>query len=125
MRSQRLSGLSAELVEVGAPADLMFLYSVFEDSRDMRTKIIYRGRMAEPPQLKELEKWAFFAFADIPWTKLASYETEMTLRRFADEYTLDRFGIFAETSSGGRLAELSVTPEIYDRTEAERRLKSS
>ena len=118
-----LGGLCKKLAEVGAPTELNFLYSVSQLPARPCMSIIYRGQLVAAPQLNDPANWVFMAEEFVPWENLASYEMEMTLRRYFRESTQNRFGLFAETGTGGRLISVDKNPSDYSREDAERSLR--
>lgn len=118
-----LGGLLRMLADAGAPTELNFLYSVAEISDAGCTAITYRGELTGEPMLTAPANWCFFTEAEIPWASLASYETEMTLRRYFREKKLDRFGLFADTGESGRIALIGHDLRSYSRDDAERDLR--
>ena len=118
-----LGRLLDKLKVAGSPAELNFLYSVAEIPERGCTLIVYRGELQSKPKLTDLDRWQFFNQTAVPWEALASYETEMTLRRYFRERQLDRFGLFADDGDAGRLAFVGNNVRSYSRDDAERDLR--
>ena len=93
-------GLRERLAEAGAPTTISFLYSVDEIRHRECTLLLYRGELSAKPDLADRENWRFFDAVATPWEDLLDYQTRMTLKRYFQERSQGRFGLFAETGEG-------------------------
>jgi flavin reductase (DIM6/NTAB) family NADH-FMN oxidoreductase RutF len=99
--------LSLEGSGVAAPlTDDAFLYSVFDVADQKPGYVVYRGALAgrpgETPDLSPMLK--FFAPEELPWDSIPVRQIRSMLRRYLHERAESRFGIYADSSDGGRVA---------------------
>jgi len=94
--------------------DDSFLYSVFDVAGQDAGCLVYRTRLAAdaatmplPPGLR------FFALDALPFEAMATRETRAMLRRYVRERQADRFGIYIDSSDGGRLAMVDGRPSPW------------
>lgn len=117
-----LGGLRERLAEAGAPTTISFLYSVDEIRHRECTLLLYRGELSAKPDLADRENWRFFDAGATPWEDLLDYQTRMTLKRYFQERSQGRFGLFAETGEGGHIAPIVDNLRSYSKEDAERQL---
>ncbi len=94
--------------------DDSFLYSVFDIAGQDAGCLVYRARLAAdvatmtlPPGLR------FFALDSLPFEAMPMRETRAMLRRYVRERQADRFGIYIDSSDGGRLAMVDGRPSPW------------
>jgi flavin-dependent trigonelline monooxygenase, reductase component len=110
-----LGGLPEILSHAGAPADLSFLYSVFEVPEQKRTYIVYRGVFHSEPKLGDSSRWALFDNETLPWNALKCRPIETMLQRYFRERNSDRFGIYVDSKDGGRIAMPHPAPAPFSK----------
>lgn len=99
------AGLIGQLLHSGIKAELGFVFSVIEDLDARRLRIIYRGT-AEPIEEGD-GKLLSFDLGQIPWDRLDQAATRIVLRRYVQERSLYRFGVYVGGSETGQIAELA------------------
>ncbi|MBK1840463.1 flavin reductase family protein [Azospirillum sp. YIM B02556] len=94
--------------------DDSFLYSVFDVAGQDAGCLVYRTRLAAdaatttlPPGLR------IFALDALPFEAMPMRETRAMLRRYVRERQADRFGIYIDSSDGGRLAMVDGRPSPW------------
>lgn len=95
--------------------DDSFLYSVFDVAGQDAGCLVYRARLAADAATAALPPgFRFFALASLPFDAMPMRETRAMLRRYVRERQADRFGIYIDSSDGGRLAMVdgSTSPWI-------------
>ena len=117
-----LGGLREMLLDAGVPTTLSFLYSVAEIPHSKYAMLLYRGELSGPPRIVDRDNWKLFDAADVPWDEIRDYETEMTLKRYFKERSSGRFGLFADTGNGGRIAPIADDLQAYSKEDADREL---
>jgi flavin reductase (DIM6/NTAB) family NADH-FMN oxidoreductase RutF len=113
---------AVDLDDVGALpllSDSTFLYSVFDVGDSDPGYIIYRGRLEDaasaaalPPDLR------FFAPEDLPFEAIPVREIRAMLRRYLRERSADRFGIYIDSSDGGRVAMIDGDARPWQASDA-------
>jgi flavin-dependent trigonelline monooxygenase, reductase component len=93
------------LDSLGIEAQIGFLFAVFDDEKTGALSVFYRGEIAGiadghsgPARL--------VALSEIPWKKLPDFATQSMLRRYVNERSEDRFGIYVGTSEAGTVRGL-------------------
>lgn len=86
--------------------DETFLYSVFDVADSDPGYMIYRGRLAGDAGLIETQypSLKFFKADDLPFPEIPIREVNAMLRRYLREREERRFGIYIDSSDGGRVA---------------------
>lgn len=85
--------------------DDSFLYSVFDITGQDTGCLVYRARLADDAATATLPPgFRFFALDALPFEAMPTRETRAMLRRYVRERQADRFGIYIDSSDGGRLA---------------------
>lgn len=107
--SRRKAGNVVSLDENGAVAllsDDAFLYSVFDVADQEPGYVVYRSVLApEPGVAPELSPaLKFFALDELPWDSIPVRQIRAMLRRYLHERSEARFGIYVDSSDGGRVA---------------------
>lgn len=104
-KTDRDSGLFAELAKVGVRAEINFVYAVFHDQDSGLLHVFYRGEIIEGPaagsaaQLVPLNR-----IAEQP---IASLTSQHMLRRYAREQLSSGFGIYVGDSTKGIVQTLA------------------
>jgi flavin reductase (DIM6/NTAB) family NADH-FMN oxidoreductase RutF len=83
--------------ELGSELTLSFLYSVFEHGVDDAVYIIYRGTLDAPPRSDRFGDYEvrMFRNEDMPWNDIDAFLYGALLRRYFDELSKARFGVYA------------------------------
>lgn len=98
--------------------DDAFLYSVFDVADQQPGYVVYRGALAGriagapgepglPPSLR------FFPPEELPWDSVPVRQVRAMLRRYLRERAESRFGIYADSSDGGRVAMIDGAPRPW------------
>lgn len=98
---------------IGAEADLAFVYSLFGNRP---AYIIYRGwlkNLRRPPGPGAVVDARMFRPEDIPWADIPGAPFRTMLQRYVAERRSARFGIYAESDGGGRVAALDGGPQPW------------
>ncbi|RUW78863.1 MULTISPECIES: flavin reductase [unclassified Mesorhizobium] len=86
-------------------SDNTFLYSIFDVADCDPGYLIYRARLADGGQGRDLpEDLRFFAIDKLPYDLIPTRELRAMLRRYVRERKQERFGIYMDSGDGGRLA---------------------
>ncbi|MDZ5453770.1 flavin reductase [Labrys sedimenti] len=114
----RKPGNEVALDDKGAVALLTeeaFLYSVFDVADREPGYIVYRGELAATLRaLPEMpQSLAFFAAEDLPWDHIPVRQIRAMLRRYLQERSEARFGIYVDSSAGGRVAMIDGAPRPW------------
>ncbi len=116
--SRRKAGNVVSLDENGAVAllsDDAFLYSVFDVADQEPGYVVYRsvlsGLPGATPELSPALK--FFAPDELPWERIPVRQIRAMLRRYLHERNEARFGIYADSSDGGRVAMIDGAPRPW------------
>lgn len=97
--------LIGRLWQSGIKAELGFVFSVIEDLEARLLRIIYRGT-AEPVGDGDGTLLSF-ELGQIPWDRLDQAATRIVLRRYVQERSQYRFGVYVGGSETGQIAELA------------------
>ena len=92
--------LAALLHDVGADARLGIVYAVSEEHEKSILHVYYRGELTEVPPESE-SRCALVQLSEIPWDHLASEQNAFMLRRYVQERSASRFGIYVGDMKGG------------------------
>lgn len=85
--------------------DDSFLYSVFDIAGQDAGCLVYRARLSADAAATTLPPgFRFFALDALPFEAMPMRETRAMLHRYVRERRADRFGIYIDSSDGGRLA---------------------
>ena len=104
-RAQRGS-LFALLRERGVKARVTFVYAVAHERGTDRLHIYYRGEILEGPAPEE-KTARLVPFEEIPWDALPTRPSHQNiLRRYVEERSEDRFGIYFGNVGAGAVAKL-------------------
>jgi flavin reductase (DIM6/NTAB) family NADH-FMN oxidoreductase RutF len=116
--NRRKAGDIVSLDENGAVAllsDDAFLYSVFDVADQEPGYVVYRsilsGQDGAVPELSPSLK--FFAPDELPWAHIPVRQIRAMLRRYLHERSEARFGIYADSSDGGRVAMIDGAPRPW------------
>ncbi|MBZ9810302.1 MULTISPECIES: flavin reductase [unclassified Mesorhizobium] len=92
-----------------------FLYSVFDVADQQPGYVVYRGALAGPPgEMPDLSpSLRFFAHEELPWDSIPIRQIRATLRRYLHERADSRFGIYVDSSDGGRVAMIDGPPRPW------------
>ncbi len=95
--------------------DETFLYSVFDVADTDPGYIIYRGRLAKDPGVRQRLPFSlrFFAIDELPFAQIPEREIGAMLRRYLRERDQERFGIYVDSVDGGRVAMISDHPKPW------------
>lgn len=116
--SRRRADNTISLDENGTAAllsDDAFLYSVFDVADQEPGYVVYRSVLSGqpgvqpdlPPSLK------FFALEELPWEQIPVRQIRAMLRRYLHERSEARFGIYVDSSDGGRVAMIDGAPRPW------------
>lgn len=91
-----LNKLLLRLQQLHIDLHITSLYAVFENDDTEHQTILYRAEAREltPAQL-------FYAFANIPWDKMADGALKKILKRYIEESQSQRFGVYFENANSG------------------------
>lgn len=94
---------------LGAPAQSSFLYSLFQELGDRHMTLIFsmestRADLRQAPE--EGVEIGYFGEADEPWKLVRGAMSEGLLQRFFRERAAGCFGLYYDTSDGGRVSPL-------------------
>lgn len=85
-----------------------FLYSVFDVADSDPGCLVYRASLAtEHDSIEFPGELQFFPLDQLPYEAIVSRDLNAVLRRYAREYADERFGIYMDSSEGGRVAMLA------------------
>lgn len=104
--SKLLEGLFSRL---GVAAQSSFLYSLFQDEGDSHMTMVFsmeRTAADIPGPPADGVEVGFFGETDEPWTLVSGAMSEGLLQRFFRERAADCFGVYYDTSDGGRVSPL-------------------
>lgn len=109
------SALKTVLENIGAEVDFSFIYSLFGVHDGEPTYIIYRGLLKNPQRLRRGAQSGarLFRADDIPWERISLAPFRQMLKRYVAERHSERFGIYAESDSGGQVAVLESQPQPW------------
>ncbi|MFP5516063.1 MAG: flavin reductase family protein [Alphaproteobacteria bacterium] len=94
--------------------DDSFLYSVFDIAGQDTGCLVYRARLADDAATATLPPgFRFFALDALPFEAMPMRETRAMLRRYVRERHADRFGIYIDSSDGGRLAMVDGSTSLW------------
>jgi len=100
---------------VATLTDNAFLYSVFDVADQQPGYVVYRGALAgwsgEVPDLSP--SFGFFAPEELPWDSIPVRQIRAMLRRYLQERADARFGIYVDSSDGGRVAMIDGAPRPW------------
>jgi len=107
--------LKAVLENIGAEVDFSFIYSLFGVDDGEPTHIIYRGLLKNSRRLGRgaQSNARLFRADEIPWEKISLAPFRQMLKRYVAERHSERFGIYAESDSGGQVAVLESQPQPW------------
>lgn len=96
-------------------SDDVFLYSVFDVADQEPGYVVYRSVLSSrvggtPPMPPSLN---FFAPGDLPWDRIPVRQIRAMLRRYLRERGEARFGIYVDSSDGGRVAMIDGAPRPW------------
>ncbi|WP_271270470.1 flavin reductase [Aliamphritea hakodatensis] len=111
-QSEVLSRLPGLLKQIGAEAEISFLYSVYE-TLDHKTHIVYRGQLTQPELSGSKTTARLFTADELPWDQLCFPQLNAMLRRYFRDCVNDRFGIYTEALGEGSVAMLEGRPEAW------------
>jgi flavin reductase (DIM6/NTAB) family NADH-FMN oxidoreductase RutF len=96
---------------LGIPAQLGFLFAVFEDPRNGAgaVSVYYRGLLKEPPPAGQGLR--LIPLADIPWDRLRDDAIRSMLQRYVRERSEDAFGIYIGDAERGTVQALAKQAE--------------
>lgn len=96
-------------------ADETFLYSVFDVADQEPGYVVYRGRLSGDPSAMTRLPSALRLFApdQIPWEQIPIRQFRAMLRRYLQERSEARFGIYTDSIDGGRVAMLDGAPRPW------------
>lgn len=116
--SRRKAGDVVSLDEQGTVAlraDGAFLYSVFDVADQEPGYVVYRSVLSDQggktPELPSSLK--FFAPDELPWERIPVRQIRAMLRRYLHERREARFGIYVDSSDGGRVAMIDGPPRHW------------
>lgn len=92
--------LAERLHSVGADARLGIVYAVSEEREKSILHVYYRGELTRVPAASD-KRVALVPLSDIPWDRLASEQNAFMLRRYVQERSASRFGIYVGDMKGG------------------------
>lgn len=92
--------LATLLDELGAKARLGIVYAVSEEREKSILHVYYRGELTAEPKAGT-SRCALVPLSDIPWNLLASEQNAFMLRRYVEERSTSRFGIYVGDMKGG------------------------
>jgi flavin reductase (DIM6/NTAB) family NADH-FMN oxidoreductase RutF len=96
--------LPAMLARHGVDVALSFLFSVFQAPASSRQYVVYRGAGRLRRALSPNGRLALFDADNLPWDRLQMPQMASMLRRYFHERDNDRFGVYMDSSDGGRVA---------------------
>lgn len=90
---------------LGSELTLSFLYAVFEHGPDDGVYIIYRGTLDAPPTLDRFadHEVRMFRQEDMPWDDIDAFLYGALLRRYFDELSKARFGVYSRFDEQARV----------------------
>lgn len=98
--------LEERLSELHVDAEIGFIFAVFEEDHTDRLSVYYRGQLRQTQDMSE--KAQLFRFDEIPWEQLPDSAVTSMLRRFVQERTEDRFGIYVGDFDDGQVQQLAA-----------------
>ena len=97
-----LGKLQTELDRLNIGVTVSSLFSVFENEETGQQSIYYRAT-AESGD----ESLGFVKFDDIPWDRISSSAIRVMLKRYVDESTRRRFGVYVGSDKNGAVQAIS------------------
>lgn len=96
---------------LGAELTLSFLYAVFEHGPDDGVHIVYRGTLNVPPAKDRFGDFEvrMFRFEDMPWDNIDEFLYGALLRRYFDELSKARFGVYSRLGTQARVELLQAS----------------
>jgi hypothetical protein len=97
-------------------ANTSFLYSVFQEEGNAHTTMIFSVEADGPfscGRLPDGTETASFESGDEPWNLVEGSMTQGMLTRFFREKSAGCFGIYCDTSDGGRVAVITDKPQHW------------
>lgn len=93
------------VAELGSALTLSFLYAAFEHGHDDGVYIIYRGTLDSPPSVDRIDDYEVRMFRqdNMPWDDIDSFLYGGLLRRYFDELSKARFGVYARFDEKARI----------------------
>jgi flavin reductase (DIM6/NTAB) family NADH-FMN oxidoreductase RutF len=98
------SSLRQRLDALGLKANLSFVFAVFDEERDGRHFVYYRGTAAGAATSSDCH--LFFA-KNIPWDRIRDQTTETMIRRYFAEREEGSFGVYSGIGDTGLVARLA------------------
>jgi flavin reductase (DIM6/NTAB) family NADH-FMN oxidoreductase RutF len=116
--SRRKVGNAVSLDENGTVAllsDDAFLYSVFDVADQEPGYVVYRSVLSgQSVATAELSpSLRFFSPDELPWEQIPVRQIRAMLRRYLHERSESRFGIYVDSSDGGRVAMIDGAPRPW------------
>lgn len=90
---------------LGSELTLSFLYAAFEHGADDGVYIIYRGTLDTSPTQGHFDDYEvqMFRQADMPWNDIDAFLYGALLRRYFDELSKARFGVYSRFDEQARV----------------------
>lgn len=101
---------------LGISASSSFLYSVFQEDLDAHTTMVFSTEALagfEYGHLEDGTETASFGAEDQPWMLVKGSMMQGMLQRFFRERAAGCFGIYCDTSDGGRVAAIGSKPRHW------------
>lgn len=95
------------LASYGISAEIGFVFSVFENGIQGESEgvlVYYRGTTESSGNSVAHVQW--YAFSDIPWSRLPNKETDIMLHRYIDESLGGRYSVYVGDSEQGKVHTL-------------------
>lgn len=100
----------------GIAADATLLYSLFKEDGERRTTMIFSVEASgafETGAMPDGTEIELFALHDSPWEMIDGRMKRGMLRRFCQERSSGRFGVYYDTPDGGRIVPLDGKPRLW------------
>ncbi|MFB9981287.1 flavin reductase [Mesorhizobium kowhaii] len=110
---EALRGLFQRL---GITAEATVLYSLFREDGERRTTMIFTVEASGPVAASAMPdgtEIGLFGLHDRPWEMIDGRMKAGMLRRFCQERSSGRFGIYYDTPDGGRIVPLAGKPQLW------------